>query len=263
MLGERIRELEKKRGGSTEGHTENGKRPTPDLSTCTPEMEREVTLPPSDMSAIPILTGIRGKVPDKPQSYASVAAAKPIRNSKQPWTKVSYGNQKSGTTKSSPIAKTEQRGRRILFPWKKDSEHKSEADLMLALNGALQKAGVGTKVGFCRIRYAPSGSVSALLTKQAGAAMLLPQYSNLLIRAAKSVDQAVLGVEVLEHWQRLKVHGMSLDGYLGPGKLELVKREVESSTGISLKTIPRWLINGDRLKEQQSVSNKGLLLLLR
>lgn len=64
MLGERIRELEEKRGGSTEGHTENGKRPTPDPNTYTPEMEREVTLPPSDMSAIPNLAGIREKVSD-------------------------------------------------------------------------------------------------------------------------------------------------------------------------------------------------------
>lgn len=78
---------------------------------------------------------------------------------------------------------------------------------MLALNEALQKAGVGSKVRVCRVRYAPSGSISALLTEQADASMLLPQQSNLLIRAAKSVDQAVTGVEILEHWQRLKVLG--------------------------------------------------------
>lgn len=38
--------------------------------------------------------------------------------------------------------------------------------------------------------------------------------------------------------------------------MELLKREVESSTGIPIKTIPRWLINKDRLKEQQEISNK-------
>ncbi len=46
------------------------------------------------------------------------------------------------------------------------------------------------------------------------------------------MDSAVVGVEVLEHWQRLKVHGMSLERYLGGGKIEVLKREVESSTGI-------------------------------
>ena len=64
------------------------------------------------------------------------------------------------------------------------------------------------------------------------------------------------GLEILEHWQRLKVHGMSLERYMGEGKMELLKREVESSTGIELKTIPRWLINEDRLREHQEAGNK-------
>ena len=95
-----------------------------------------------------------------------------------------------------------------------------------------------------------------LLTEKADAIILLSQRSNMLIRAAKRVDDAVVGVEILEQWQRLKVHGMSLERYLGPGKLELLRREVESSTGIPLKTMPRWLINEDRLKEQQDKGNK-------
>ena len=82
---------------------------------------------------------------------------------------------------------------------------------MLVLDEALQKAGIDPKVRFCRIRY-------ALLTEKADAAMLLPQRSNLLIRVAKSVDDTVVGVEVLEHWQRLKVHGMPLARYLGVDK---------------------------------------------
>ena len=44
--------------------------------------------------------------------------------------------------------------------------------------------------------------------------------------------------------------------YLGPGKMELLKRKVESLTGILLKTMPRWLISEDHLKEQQELSNK-------
>ena len=86
--------------------------------------------------------------------------------------------------------------------------------------------------------------------------MLLSQRSNLLIRAAKMVDDAVVGVEILEQWQRLKVHGMSLQRYLEPEKLELLRRKVESSTSILLKTMPRWLINKVRFKEQQDKGNK-------
>ena len=61
---------------------------------------------------------------------------------------------------------------------------------------------------------------------------------NILIRATKMVNAAVIG-EALEHWHRLKVHGMPLERYLGEGKMELFRKEVELSTGIQLKTIPR------------------------
>lgn len=77
---------------------------------------------------------------------------------------------------------------------------------MLALNEALQKAGVEPKIRFTRVKYALSGSISALLTEKADAIMLLPQRLNILIRAAKTIDDAVIGVEVLEQWHRLKVH---------------------------------------------------------
>lgn len=100
------------------------------------------------------------------------------------------------------------------------------------------------------------GAISALLTEKANAGLLIPRLSNLLTRAAKTVDAAIVGVEVLEHWQRLKVHGMSLERYLGEGKMELQKREVESSTGIQLKMLPRWLISENRLRKQQESGNK-------
>jgi len=132
----------------------------------------------------------------------------------------------------------------------------SEADLMLALNEALARAGEGADIRFSRVRYSPSGEVSALLTEKANAGLLIPRLSNVLIRAAKTVNVAIVEVEILKHWQRLKVHGMSLDRYLGDGKMELLRREVESSTGIKLKTLPQWLISETRLREQQESGNK-------
>lgn len=118
---------------------------------------------------------------------------------------------------------------------------------MLALNDALQKAGEGLDARFIKVKYAPSGAISALLTEHANAGLLIPRLSNLLIQTAKIVDPAVVGVEVLEHLQRLKVHRMPLERYLGERKIEILKREVESSTGIQLKTLPRWLISEDQL----------------
>lgn len=98
--------------------------------------------------------------------------------------------------------------------------------------------------------------MSTLLTEKANAIIILPQRSNLLIRAAKTVDDAIVRVENLEQWQRLKVYKMLLERYLGPGKLKLLRREVESSIGILLKFMPCWLINKDCFKEQKDKSNK-------
>ena len=49
---------------------------------------------------------------------------------------------------------------------------------------------------------------------------------------------------------------MPLERYLGEGKIELLKREVKSSSGIQLKTLPRWLISEDRLRQAQKTRNK-------
>lgn len=49
---------------------------------------------------------------------------------------------------------------------------------------------------------------------------------------------------------------MPLERYLGEGKMELLRREVESSTGIQLKSVPRWLISENYLREQQESSNR-------
>ena len=132
----------------------------------------------------------------------------------------------------------EQLGRRILFP-RNPGQEKSEADLMLALNEALQRVGEETCIRFTRVQYTPSGAISALLTKKADAGQLIPRRSNLSIRAVKAVDPAVVGIEVLQHWQRLKVHGMPLERYLGEGKMELLRREVESAMGIQFKSTSR------------------------
>ena len=137
VLGERIRELEREKEGSTQGRTQTERRSEPMQRTP----EKETTQVPREETTTPDQTqpvNSSGR-----HSYAKVAATKPAQTPSQPWTKVSYGNRKKG----APVAvKTEQRGRRILFPRKSGGQLKSEADLMLALNEVLQKAGVESKV---------------------------------------------------------------------------------------------------------------------
>lgn len=101
---------------------------------------------------------------------------------------------------------------------------------MLVLNEALQRANLPAYVRFSKVGYSRSGAISGLLTEKSNAEDLLRDYSTLLIRTAKSVNGGVIGVETLERWHRLEVHGMPLMRYLGEGKMELLCREIESST---------------------------------
>ena len=127
---------------------------------------------------------------------------------------------------------------------------------MLAFNEALQKTGIESKVLFSWVRYASSGSILALLTEKANVTMLLPQRLNLLIWAIKTINYVVVGEEILEQWQCFKVYGMSLERYMRPGKMGLLKRKVESSTGILLQATSHWFINKDQLREKQKTNNK-------
>ena len=121
---------------------------------------------------------------------------------------------------------------------------------MLVLNKALQRANVPAYVRFIKVGYSQSGAISGLLTEKSNAEKLLGEYSTTLIRAAKSVDERTVGVEKLEQWHRLKVYGMPLMRYFGKGKMKLLCREIKSSTGIKLKTMPRWVISKARLEER-------------
>lgn len=94
------------------------------------------------------------------------------------------------------------------------------------------------------------------MNKKADVRILISQKSNLLISVAKLVDFEVIRVEIVEHWQRLKVHSMLLKRYLEERKMELLKREIELGMGIQLKAIFCWLISKKYLREQQENSNK-------
>ena len=72
----------------------------------------------------------------------------------------------------------------------------------------------------------------------------------------KTVDPAIVEVEILEYLQRLKLYGISLERYLSKEKMEILKQEVKSLINIQLKTLSQWLISEDRFREVQTTGNK-------
>lgn len=131
------------------------------------------------------------------KSYAQVVKQRPTSSSEKPWTEVKYTNRKKSSAKKTQ--RQEPGERRILFSRVQAQPKKSEEDIMLALNNALQKAGEPVSIRFSRVIYSQSGAISALLTEKADAVELLKMHTNVLVRAAKTVDGAVIGAEALEH----------------------------------------------------------------
>jgi hypothetical protein len=165
------------------------------------------------------------------------------------WTKVTH-RPKSKTPKSKEANQLslEPTSRRLLFPREVGAPKKAEEDIFLGINEMLKKAGAPAFVRAERVSYSATGSVSVLLKEKAHTGLVLPAYKTGLIKAVKAVDPAVIGVEAIEQWHRLKVHGLSIERY-GNGEegMSLFQREIEASTDITLKTKPRWLFHPETL----------------
>lgn len=55
---------------------------------------------------------------------------------------------------------------------------------------------------------------------------------------------------------------MLLERHLGKGSMKLLKRNVEFSIGIELKTLLCWLINKNRLREQQETRKRRSVIII-
>jgi hypothetical protein len=134
-----------------------------------------------------------------------------------------------------------------LFPRENRAPKAAEEDIFLGINEMLKGIGAPPHVRVERVSYSATGSVSVLLKEKAHTGLLLPEYKDSLIKAVRAVDPAVVSIEAIEQWQRLKVHELSIERYGGEDGMKLFQREIEASTELMLKTKPRSLFNGDTL----------------
>lgn len=69
---------------------------------------------------------------------------------------------------------------------------------MLIFNKSLQKAKISTYTQFNRVKYLQS-VISKFVTKnESSIKILIMNYSNMLIRATKSIDEEVIEIKALE-----------------------------------------------------------------
>jgi len=70
--------------------------------------------------------------------------------------------------------------------------------MLLAINVAIKKMGLPEHVRFLKLIYTTTGSISGLLGEKALALMLVPSFSNALIKIARDYNVAIIGVNQVE-----------------------------------------------------------------
>jgi hypothetical protein len=151
----------------------------------------------------------------------------------------------------APKKAVEPSQRRIVFQRLKNAPQcASLPDMLLAINVAFKKMGLPEHIRLLKLIYTTTGSISGLLGEKALASMLVPSFSDALIKIARDYDTAIIGVNQAEQWYRLKVHGVLLSRYLSPEGLKLAKQEIETTQNLSLPFNPQWLGNRGAIKRR-------------
>ncbi|KAL2004445.1 hypothetical protein VTN00DRAFT_5208 [Thermoascus crustaceus] len=149
----------------------------------------------------------------------------------------------------TPVKERNKEARRLLFRREGGlAAPKAEREeVILAINRGLAKENFPGFIRVADMGYTATGAMTVLLERGSLGSMLLPDYRDLLVAAARQADPAVISAELPEQWYRVKVHGVPIKRYLTRG-LELAREEIELGTEFQLKRNPTWLRNPQELK---------------
>ena len=117
------------------------------------------------------------------------------------------------------------------------------ADIQSAINRALCQERVPHSVRVQEVRRNDRGTITGATIPTASAEMLL-NYRDTVIRAARTQDAGIVGVELNEIWKRVKIHGIPLARYVGKGThgTEKLREEIEAENeGVTIPLVVRWL----------------------
>jgi hypothetical protein len=190
----------------------------------------------------------------KKPTYADIA----FREAKQvtekiikPWTLIQK-KRAIPAIELAPKKATEPCQRRIIFQRQKEAIKSANLpNLLLALNKAIKEWGLPEHIRLIKLGYTGTGAISGFLAEKATAAMLIPRYSDALIKVAIQHDINIIGIGQAEEWYKLRVHKVYLKRYLdNPEGLKLAKEEIEATQGLYMPLTPQWLANKEAIKER-------------
>ena len=130
-------------------------------------------------------------------------------------------------------------------------------DISSEVNRALFEVKVPHCVRIQGVIKNTQGCLSTITTPQAMAEMLI-RYREIVIKAAMKVGAGIVDIETNELWERVKMHGVNFDRYLGKktgGGLEKFRQELQAENeGVVLPLAINW-IGG--LKDVQNKRAEG------
>jgi len=162
------------------------------------------------------------------------------------FTEVKRSQQKKEELKLVPPGQNSMEKRRVTF--KRDNglplSQKKDLDNSSEVNRALFEAKVPYFVRIQGFTKNTRGCLSSIMTPGATADML-NRYREIVIKTARNVDTEIVDIETNELWEKVKMHGVNFDRYLGKktgGGLEKLRQELQAENeGVVLPLTISWI----------------------
>jgi len=164
--------------------------------------------------------------------------------------------------KPVPPGQNSMEKRRVTF--KRDNglplSQKKDLHISSEVNRALFEAKVPHCVRIQGVTRNTRGCLSTITTPAATAGMLI-RYQEIVIKAARKVDAGIVDIEMNELWERVKMHGVNFDRYLGKktgGGLEKLRQELlAENEGVVLPLTITWIGGPKDVQKKKAEGKKA------
>jgi len=170
--------------------------------------------------------------------------------------------QKKEEMKPVPPGQNSMEKRRVTF--KRDNglalSQKKDLDISSEVNRALFEAKVPYFVRIQGVTKNTQGCLTTITTPAATAEMLI-RFREIVIKAARKVDAGIVDIETNELWERVKMHGVNFDRYLGKktgGGLEKLRQELQAENeGVVLPLAINWIGGPKDVQKKKAEGKKA------
>jgi len=170
--------------------------------------------------------------------------------------------QKKDDMKPVPPGQNSMEKRRVTF--KRDNglplSQKKDLDISSEVNRALFEAKVPHFVRIQGVTKNTRGCLSTITTPAATAEMLI-RYREIVIKAARKVEAGIVDIESNELWEKVKMHGVNFDRYLGKktgGGLEKLRQELQAENeGVVLPLAISWIGGPKDVQKKKAEGKKA------